>query len=94
MLTQDRRFAAHAMRTTSRRDKARLQRRLLELTKACPFDQCNPIECPLYELRVMRRGEALDWLKSLAEDDLRYLASYHYVCFATKVQPPVSNTAS
>ncbi len=74
--------------------KSRLQRNLLELTKACPFDQCNPIDCPLYELRTMPRRKCLYWFKALSDDDLAFLASYHYACLAIKVQLPLDKALS
>lgn len=74
--------------------KIRLQNDLLELTKACPFDQCNPVDCPLFELRIMPRRKRLFWFKALSEEDLVYLASYHYACLATKVQLPLAEIGS
>jgi hypothetical protein len=68
-----------------RDQKDKLQANLVELMEACPFDRCNPEDCPLYELRKMPPRELSRWFKALTENDLSYLADYHYTCLATKV---------
>jgi len=75
-----------------RERKDGLQANLVELIEACPVDQCNPEECPLYELRRMARSKRSQWFKALNEDDLVYLADYHYTCLFTKVPVPLSET--
>ena len=54
--------------------------RLLEVLDACPVEECNPEDCPLYELRRLEHPERVRWLNALKQDDLEYLAAYHYVC--------------
>jgi hypothetical protein len=59
---------------------------LLKLSVACPFDQTNPSDCPLSQLRIMKTTKRLQWLQALKQDDLSYLAAYHRVCLTVKVE--------
>ncbi len=63
-----------------------LRATLLTLSVACPVDECNPEDCPLFALRQMRPKEREQWFNALAEEDLVYLATYHHVCLNTKLQ--------
>jgi len=76
---------AATLKTISQRSKDELRASLLSLTKACPVDECNPKDCPLYSLRKMEPAQRLQWFNALAEDDLAYLATYHHVCMGIKV---------
>ena len=67
-----------------------LRANLLELTEACPFHDANPEDCPLFLLRKMKPRNRLQWFNALTENDLVYLATYHRVCFATKVESGLS----
>lgn len=58
----------------------------MALSEACPFDGCNPDDCPLSGLRKMPRRKRLRWFNSLTEPDLTYLAAYHHICFAIKIK--------
>ncbi len=69
-----------------REQQHELRANLLELSKACPFDQTNPQDCPLFLLRRMRPARRLQWFHALPENDLGYLAAYHRVCLAVKVE--------
>jgi hypothetical protein len=73
------------MGLTSEERKNQLRANLLELSGNCPFHHDNPEDCPLFLLRKMRPQKRLQWFNALSEDDLAYLATYHRVCFATKV---------
>src|SRR5215467_717201 len=64
--------------------KNRLRANLVELVQACPYDHCNPEDCPLFGLRQASEADRLVWFKALSEADLVYLATYHYTCLATK----------
>ena len=66
--------------------KEELRANLLELTEACPFHHANPEDCPLFLLRKMKLRERLKWFNALTENDLVYLATYHRVCFTTKLE--------
>jgi hypothetical protein len=68
-----------------KRKKNELRDSLVGLTEACPFHQDNPEDCPLFQLRKMEPVKRLEWFDALTGDDLAYLATYHHVCFATKV---------
>ena len=63
-----------------------LRANLLELTEACPFHHTNPQDCPLFLLRKMKPRKRLQWFNALTQSDLVYLATYHRVCFTTKVE--------
>ena len=62
-----------------------LRDNLLELTKSCPLEKCDPDGCPLCALRQMEPAKRAEWLDMLTEDELQYLAAYHYVCPTTKL---------
>ncbi len=59
---------------------------VMELAEACPFDNTNPHDCPLFLLRNMEPARRLQWFHGLTENDLGYLAAYHRVCLAVKVE--------
>ena len=80
-----------ALKTDSQRRKAELRASLLSLTKACPVDECNPEDCPLFRVRKMKHMERLMWFGALSEDDLVYLNTYHHICLNTK--PTAKNVA-
>lgn len=62
-----------------------LRSKLAELTRACPFHQANPEDCPLFPLRNMNPRRRRQWFDALPEADLRYLANYHHVCLQIKL---------
>ena len=59
---------------------------LFALSVACPFDQSNPEDCPLFALRQMKPRERLAWFNALNDDDLWYLAAYHNACLNARVK--------
>ena len=66
-------------------DVERLRDELVCLVETCPVDRCNPVDCPLFGLRNLAIKERLRWFGALREEDLRYLAGYHYVCMKVKL---------
>ncbi len=74
------------MSSIPRGQQNELQANLLKLLQACPFDDTNPQDCPLFPLREMRPTRRLRWFDALTEDDLGYLAAYHHVCFTIRVE--------
>jgi len=58
---------------------------LVEVLDSCPVDRCNPVDCPLYELRKLSRRARLRWFNALTPADLEYLADYHRVCMGLKL---------
>ncbi len=64
----------------------RLLAKVLPFSLACPFDQTNPQDCPLFRLRKMRPIARSRWLRALPEHDLSYLAAYHQVCLTIRVK--------
>jgi hypothetical protein len=65
--------------------KELLRANLFSFAQACPVEDCNPAECPLYQLRQMKYTERLEWLNALSEEDLAYLTAYHDVCLNLKL---------
>ena len=74
------------MSSVSHEQKNELRVSLLELSEACPFHHANPRDCPLFALRKMKPTKRVQWFNALTENDLEYLATYHRVCFTTKVE--------
>jgi len=62
------------MSSIPRGQQNELQANLLKLLEACPFDDTNPQDCPLFSLRKMRPTRRLQWFDALTEDDWGYLA--------------------
>jgi hypothetical protein len=58
---------------------------LVELAEACPYDNCNPEDCPLFALRKLPVADRMRWVNALTDKDLVYLSTYHYVCLDTKL---------
>jgi hypothetical protein len=65
---------------------AELRADLLNLAVDCPFDHCNPADCPLFELRQLSPRLRRQWIQALTEADLVYLATYHHICLTTKME--------
>jgi hypothetical protein len=82
-------FRAKLMSAKLREEKKGLKASLLDLITDCPFDHCNPVDCPLYALRQLPRTQRIAWFDALPEEDLSFLASYHYACLSTKVESPL-----
>ena len=74
-----------ASKTDSQRRSDQFRANLLSLTEVCPVGECNPEDCPLCLVRKMNSLERSAWFNALAEDDLAYLASSHYICMNTKM---------
>ena len=62
-----------------------LRESLLSLANCCPFDHCNPEDCPIYPLRKQNPKERLHWFNALTGQDLMDLAAYHNVCLNVKM---------
>ena len=69
----------------SQQKRSELRDHLLELAVTCPVEQCNPMDCPLQQVRRMDLGRRLEWFQSLSDEDLAYLNAYHYVCLKTRL---------
>ena len=74
------------MTSTTRQDRAELMDSILQVAMACPADQSTPADCPLFAVRKMSLPRRINWLHSLTDDDLAYLASYHCVCMKTRLE--------
>ena len=57
---------------------------------ACPFDQSNPPDCPLCQIRTQPIGERMNWVDSLSHDKLRQIVTTHLLCLEHKQQHPRS----
>ena len=62
-----------------------LEARVFGLAVACPCDQGNPIDCPLYEIRKMSLRQRHVWAHSQSEEDMRALLEHHEKCSAMKL---------
>lgn len=76
-----------------RRKRNELLANLSELSKACPFHQHNPEDCPLFPLRRLNAAKRQAWFNALSEEDLAYLATYHHVCLRLKLESRANATA-
>jgi len=76
--------AVHRKETKPSR-KDQLRARLIGLTKRCPVDQCNPVDCLLVSVRKMKPSARLLWLRAVTEEDLDFIAAYHHVCMKVKL---------
>ena len=72
-------------RTPSQSRKDELRASLYSLAEACPVDECNLEDCPLFKVRKMKHMERLMWFDALSEQDLIYLNTYHHICLNTKL---------
>jgi hypothetical protein len=72
------------MITVSQLQKEELRDSLLKLALACPVENCNPQDCPLFAVRRMDPGKRLEWFNALSLDRLSYLAAYHHLCMGRK----------
>lgn len=61
-----------------------LEDRAFELSKTCPVEHGNPVECPLSDLRRLDAGQRRKWIQRLTVEELEYLASYHACCSTVK----------
>ena len=61
-----------------------LERRAFALSKHCPVEPRNPVECPLFGLRPLPARERKAWIAKLTDEELEYLATYHTCCYAEK----------
>lgn len=57
---------------------------LVGLLVACPFNQDNPANCPLYYMRTRPLDERIEWLDKLADDDVEILKANHQHCLYLK----------
>lgn len=70
----------------SKQKRSELQDNVLSLAMTCPMEQCNPSNCPLFQVRQMELRKRLQWFKALTDEDLAYLNAYHYVCMKIKLE--------
>jgi len=64
--------------------KQYLLEEIFGLAVACPFDQGNPCECPLHELRKKSLQQRYQWLQDLSDDSLREILVFHRKCLDEK----------
>ena len=63
----------------------KLHGKIVALSVACPVDECNPVECPLHEVRKMTLRERYEWSKSISEDEAIKLVQHHIKCVEEKI---------
>ncbi len=57
---------------------------LFGLVMACPFDQSNPPDCPLYEVRQMNLRHRLAWVSHLSVEEVSEWVRAHRQCLRRK----------
>jgi|GEM_PF-894718 len=70
---------------SANRRKDELRAGLIHLVECCPVEGCNPVDCPLYQVRQLQHAPRLKWFNALTQDDLNYFAAYHYTCANLKL---------
>jgi hypothetical protein len=72
------------MPLTASEDRERLKVWVVGLTMACPYDQSNPPDCPLCQIRTKPLVERLHWVESLSHEKLRLIVNTHLLCLEQK----------
>ncbi len=57
---------------------------LAHLAPSCPWNQRNPAECPLADVRKLPATAVAEWLENLSPEEKEYLVLYHQCCLAIK----------
>ena len=57
---------------------------LAHIAPVCPWNQRNPAECPLADVRKLPPAAVAEWLEKLSPDEKEYLVLYHQCCLAIK----------
>jgi len=78
------------MRPLDPQKRSEILDNLISAAVSCPVDHCNPVDCPLHELRKLELGRRLEWFRVLTDDELVYLNSYHFVCMQNRLKPYLS----
>lgn len=73
------------MNPLTEQQKSEMWDNILSLALTCPVEQCNPQDCPLYNVRQLELPQRLQWFRELSDDDLAYLNAYHFVCMKTRL---------
>jgi len=73
------------MSNVSSATKKELLAKVFGLTMACPREQSNPPDCPLFEVRKLSLKERHEWVRNLSEGDMRMLLEHHEKCSARKM---------
>ena len=53
-----------------------------ELLMGCPYNDCNPRHCPLYDLRKLSVKERLTWEAYLTDEAREVIRQNHMDCVA------------
>ena len=65
-------------------DRERLRAWVFGLTMACPYDQTNPVDCPLCRIRVKPVAERMQWIDGIPDDKLQQIVTTHLLCLQQK----------
>jgi hypothetical protein len=57
---------------------------VLGLTVACPFDQTNPPDCQLCEIRKIDLNARFEWISKLTLTEAQAILIHHDQCLLTK----------
>jgi len=66
---------------------------LLGLTVACPYNLCNPVNCPLCDIRTLPMKERFQWVESLSIGEIESLLETHGSCLQKKLAADLSPSA-
>jgi hypothetical protein len=72
------------MPLTANEDRERLKVWVIGLAMACPYDQSNPPDCPLCNVRKKPIAERLHWVEALSHEQLRQIVTTHLLCLDHK----------
>ena len=62
------------------REREEVLSQVIQLTAACPIENCATPLCPLFEVRKLAAGERMEWIRALSNEDLEFLSAYHQIC--------------
>jgi hypothetical protein len=61
-----------------------LKQSVLGLVLECPFDQCNPADCQLFEIRQLELKDRFAWVMGLSGEELAAIWASHQMCVMAK----------
>jgi len=68
-----------------------MKERVFGLSVACPFDQGNPCDCPLHEIRKKSIEERYQWFRGLSDERILEILTYHKKCLGEKENSAVNS---
>jgi len=62
----------------------KLKSKVFELSIACPYDQGNPNDCPLCQIRKQSPKDRYAWVEQLGVEEAEQILTHHKLCLAQK----------